>query len=58
MAVGNRSLSSRIVGGKLAPVGLAPFACVLMIAADNSQYCGGSIISEKWVLTASHCIER
>ena len=46
--------SERIVGGEDAPDGGVPYQCSLQV--DKSHNCGCSIISNKWVLTASHCV--
>ncbi|XP_029786334.1 coagulation factor IX [Suricata suricatta] len=45
---------TRIVGGKTAQPGQFPWQVVLNGKVD--AFCGGSIINEKWVVTAAHCI--
>jgi len=46
--------SERIVGGKDAPDGGVPYQCSLQ--SYNSHNCGCSILSNKYLLTASHCV--
>ena len=54
------SISNRIVGGVPATKGQFPHQVSLQWGMSPSNglqhFCGGSIISETWVLTAGHCI--
>jgi secreted trypsin-like serine protease len=45
--------ANRITGGFLASRGQFPWQVALVI--DNAWFCGGSLISAQWVLTAAHC---
>ncbi|KAJ4436546.1 hypothetical protein ANN_16577 [Periplaneta americana] len=49
-----RDASSRITNGQTASRGQFPWQAAVF--ADNSWFCGGSLISNTWVLTAAHCI--
>ncbi|KAJ2866663.1 Transmembrane protease serine 12 [Coemansia aciculifera] len=47
----------RVIGGNDAGQGQYPFAVFLMIReGDQTAFCGGSIISNRWILTAGHCV--
>jgi secreted trypsin-like serine protease len=52
----------KIVGGKPAPAGAFPWQVSLGVSwiADpfSAHFCGGSVLSEKWIITAAHCAER
>ncbi|MBX3714269.1 MAG: trypsin-like serine protease [Lysobacter sp.] len=44
----------RIVGGSFAPDGAYPWTAALL-SSSGGQFCGGSLIAPKWVVTAAHC---
>lgn len=49
-----RNWNGRIVGGETATPHQFPYQ-VSLRSATNSHFCGGSIITADWVLTAAHC---
>uniref|UniRef100_A0A8C7KB59 Peptidase S1 domain-containing protein n=1 Tax=Oncorhynchus kisutch TaxID=8019 RepID=A0A8C7KB59_ONCKI len=49
---------SSIVGGKDAQKGRWPWIVYLLITDDTGIFnCGGSLLTEEWVLTAAHCVD-
>jgi secreted trypsin-like serine protease len=48
---------NRIVGGREAQSGAFPWAVALtmMSGGRRTQYCGSSLIADRWLLTAAHC---
>jgi secreted trypsin-like serine protease len=52
----------RIIGGEPADFGEYPFMVALLFEPTagsdfDKQYCGGSLIASRWVLTAAHCVD-
>ncbi|KAK1163092.1 coagulation factor IX [Acipenser oxyrinchus oxyrinchus] len=45
----------RIVGGTDCQPGEIPWQIVMINADTKDWYCGGSILNERWIITAAHC---
>jgi len=54
--VPNRNKKHRVVGGVEADIGEYPWQVALLFGAClDSQFCGGSLVSDRYVITAAHC---
>ncbi|CAF4836605.1 unnamed protein product [Pieris macdunnoughi] len=57
----NNDLDSRVIGGEDAAEGSAPFIASLrrfIRGQGRVHVCGGSILTQKWILSAGHCTFR
>ncbi|XP_034459518.1 coagulation factor IX isoform X1 [Hippoglossus hippoglossus] len=50
-------LGKRIVGGSLEKPGKSPWQ-VLIRRSDGVGFCGGTLVSDRWVVSAAHCFEE
>ncbi|XP_046745054.1 chymotrypsin-2-like [Diprion similis] len=48
------NFTTKIVGGTSAKDGQFPYQ--VSLRSKNHHFCGGSIMNERWILTAAHCI--
>lgn len=49
-------MNGKIVGGFPLNITQAPWQVSLQYHPEEMHFCGGSIISDRWILTASHCL--
>uniref|UniRef100_A0A3P8XBR8 Coagulation factor IX n=1 Tax=Esox lucius TaxID=8010 RepID=A0A3P8XBR8_ESOLU len=55
-ALDENSSRKRIVGGNTVTPGEIPWQVALVQRPSGQLFCGGSILSELWVVTAAHCL--
>ncbi|XP_066984559.1 clotting factor G beta subunit-like [Macrobrachium rosenbergii] len=53
---GRRNPIIRIVGGQTTTVNEYPWQVGLTTPTGTKPYCGGSIVSNQWIVTAAHCV--
>lgn len=51
------SEDGRIIGGTLETLGGSPWT-VLIRREDGYGFCGGTLVSERWVISAAHCFHQ
>ncbi|RZC38537.1 Trypsin and/or DUF1986 domain containing protein, partial [Asbolus verrucosus] len=53
-----RGIGPRIIGGNTAVAGQFPFVAAIYVTTNDGRYfCGGTLISDQWVITAGQCVD-
>ncbi|RZC34242.1 Trypsin domain containing protein, partial [Asbolus verrucosus] len=51
-------INGRIIGGKVAHPLQFPYAAAIYVqTADSRYFCGGTLLSNQWILTAGQCVD-
>jgi len=57
----NQNQQPRVIGGHKAAISDNPWQVAILAAVvpknNSAQFCGGSAISSRWVITAAHCVD-
>jgi len=48
------TMNARVIGGTKVPEGKYPF--IVSLQKSGKHMCGGSILTDTWILTAAHCV--